>query len=170
VIGAILATVVSQLLAMARGVNAADAINDLIGQGRMPPEMTGALEQVRDMPAAVFIIGSLLVTLFIYPIFSMLGACSALRSSSANRPRRRARSRFCPRSDTRFPVARSSTGNWQLFTAHPTARTPWIRKPDLEKVCRCLAHHRSPRSPHIASPGGRDRGAADGSPTRPGTY
>jgi hypothetical protein len=85
VIGAILATVLSQLLAMARGVNVADAIHDLIGQGRMPPEMTGALEQVRDMPAAVFIIGSLLVALFIYPIFSMLGACSALRSSSANR-------------------------------------------------------------------------------------
>jgi hypothetical protein len=49
----------------------------------MPPEMTGALQQVRDMPAAAFIIGSLLVTLFIYWIFSMLGDCSALRSSSA---------------------------------------------------------------------------------------
>jgi uncharacterized membrane protein YeaQ/YmgE (transglycosylase-associated protein family) len=45
VIGAILATVLSQILAMPRGVNVADAINDLIGQGRMPPEMTGALEQ-----------------------------------------------------------------------------------------------------------------------------
>jgi hypothetical protein len=63
-----------QLLAMARGLNFADAINDLIGQGRLPPEMTGALEQVRDMPPAIFIIGSLLVSLFIYPIFSMLGA------------------------------------------------------------------------------------------------
>jgi hypothetical protein len=31
VIGAILATVLSQLLAMVRGVNVADAINDLIG-------------------------------------------------------------------------------------------------------------------------------------------
>jgi len=40
----------------------------------MPPEMAGALEQVRDMPAAVFVIGALLVTMFIYPIFSMLGA------------------------------------------------------------------------------------------------
>jgi hypothetical protein len=46
----------------------------LVGQGRLPPEMTGALEQVRDMPPAIFIIGSLLVSLFIYPIFSMLGA------------------------------------------------------------------------------------------------
>jgi hypothetical protein len=74
IVGAILATVLSQLLAMARGLNFADAINDLIGQGRLPPEMTGALEQVRDMPPAIFIIGSLLVSLFIYPIFSMLGA------------------------------------------------------------------------------------------------
>jgi hypothetical protein len=74
VIGAILATFLSQLVAMARGVGVADAINELLGQGRMPPEMTGPLEQVRDMPAAVFIIGSLLVSMFIYPIFSMLGA------------------------------------------------------------------------------------------------
>jgi uncharacterized membrane protein YeaQ/YmgE (transglycosylase-associated protein family) len=74
IVGAILATVLSQLLAMARGLNFADAINDLIGQGRLPPEMAGALEQVRDMPPAVFIIGSLLVSMFIYPIFSMLGA------------------------------------------------------------------------------------------------
>ena len=73
-VGAVLSTVLSQLLALARGLNFADAINDLIGQGRLPPEMTGALEQVRDMPPAIFIIGSLLVSLFIYPIFSMLGA------------------------------------------------------------------------------------------------
>jgi ABC-type phosphate transport system permease subunit len=74
VIGAILSTVLSQLLALARGVNVADAIDEILGQGRLPPQMTGALEQIRDMPAAVFFIGSLLVTLFIYPIFSMLGA------------------------------------------------------------------------------------------------
>jgi ABC-type phosphate transport system permease subunit len=74
IVGAVLSTVLSQLLAMARGLNFADAINDLIGQGRLPPEMTGALEQVRDMPPAIFIIGSLLVSLFIYPIFSILGA------------------------------------------------------------------------------------------------
>jgi ABC-type phosphate transport system permease subunit len=74
VIGAILSTVLSQLMAIARGVTVADGINELLGQGRLPPEMTGALEQVRDMPTAVFMIGALLVTLFIYPIFSMLGA------------------------------------------------------------------------------------------------
>jgi ABC-type phosphate transport system permease subunit len=74
VIGAMLSTVLSQLMAIARGVTVADGINELLGQGRLPPEMTGALEQVRDMPSAVFMIGALLVTLFIYPIFSMLGA------------------------------------------------------------------------------------------------
>jgi hypothetical protein len=74
IFGAILSTVLSQLLALARGLNFADAINEMIGQGRLPPEMTGALEQVRDMPPAFFIIGSLVVSLFIYPIFSMLGA------------------------------------------------------------------------------------------------
>jgi hypothetical protein len=74
IFGAILSTVLSQLLALARGVEFTDAINEMIGQGRLPPEMTGALEQVRDMPPAFFIIGSLVVSLFIYPIFSMLGA------------------------------------------------------------------------------------------------
>jgi hypothetical protein len=53
----------------------------------MPPEMAGALQQVRDMPAAAFVIGSLLLTLFICPIFSMLGDCSALRSLQAARSR-----------------------------------------------------------------------------------
>ena len=74
IVGAILATVLSQLLAMARGLNFGDAIDELIGQGRLPPEWTGALEQVRDLPPAFFIIGSLLVSMFIYPIFSILGA------------------------------------------------------------------------------------------------
>jgi hypothetical protein len=74
IFGAILSTVLSQLLALARGVDVTDAINEMIGQGRLPPELTGALEQVRDMPPAFFIIGSLVVSLFIYPIFSMLGA------------------------------------------------------------------------------------------------
>jgi hypothetical protein len=74
IIGAILSTVLSQLVAVARGVTVADGINQILGQGRIPPEMTGPLEQVRDMPAAVFIVGALLVTMLIYPIFSMLGA------------------------------------------------------------------------------------------------
>jgi len=73
-IGAILSTVLSQLLSLVRGVGVADAIDEMLGQGRLPPEMTGALEQVRDMPAALFVIGALLVTMLIYPIFSMLGA------------------------------------------------------------------------------------------------
>lgn len=74
IIGAILSTVLSQLLALVRGLNFADAIDEVIGQGRLPPEWTGALEQVRDMSPAMFIIGSLLVSMLIFPIFSMLGA------------------------------------------------------------------------------------------------
>jgi hypothetical protein len=74
IFGAILSTVLGQLVGMVRGVSVSQAIDDLLSQGRLPPDMTGALEQVRDMPSAVFIFGSLLVSLFIYPIFSMLGA------------------------------------------------------------------------------------------------
>jgi hypothetical protein len=74
VIGAILSTVVSQLLALVRGVSFASAINDLISQGRLPPEATGVLEHVRDLPGALIVLFSLIVALMIYPIFALLGA------------------------------------------------------------------------------------------------
>ena len=74
IVGALVASILSQLLAAVRGVSLSSAIDDMLGQGNLPPEMTGALEQVRDMPPAAFVIGSLLVAMLIYPIFSMLGA------------------------------------------------------------------------------------------------
>ena len=65
---------VAQLVGFALGTTGADAANSLLGRGELPPEIRGALERVRDFPPAVFVIGSLLVALVIYPIFSMLGA------------------------------------------------------------------------------------------------
>jgi hypothetical protein len=73
-IGAVIATAVSQLIALARGMSFADGIDMLMGRGDLPPEISGALERVRDLPAAVFVVGSLVLSLVIYPIFSMLGA------------------------------------------------------------------------------------------------
>ena len=63
-----------QLIALARDMSFADGIDMLMGRGDLPPEFSGALERVRDLPAAVFVIGSLVLSLVIYPIFSMLGA------------------------------------------------------------------------------------------------
>jgi len=74
VVGAFVSTMVAQLVAFARGATMSDAVNSLLSRGELPPEMTSALERVRDFPPAVFVIGSLLVALVLYPIFSMLGA------------------------------------------------------------------------------------------------
>ena len=74
VVGAFVSTMVAQLVAFARGTTMVDAVNSLLSRGELPPEMAGALERVRDFPPAVFVIGSLLVALVVYPIFSMLGA------------------------------------------------------------------------------------------------
>jgi hypothetical protein len=74
VVGAFVSTMVAQLVAFARGATMSDAVDSLLSRGELPPEMTSALERVRDFPPAVFVIGSLLVALVLYPIFSMLGA------------------------------------------------------------------------------------------------
>jgi ABC-type phosphate transport system permease subunit len=73
IVGAILSTVLSQFLALARGVGIADAIDEFLAMGRLPPEATGVLESLRDRPITVVVFG-LMLALFIYPIFSMLGA------------------------------------------------------------------------------------------------
>ena len=62
-----------------------DAVNSLLARGELPPEMTGALERVRDFPPAVFVIGSLLVALVIFP--DLLDARRAARAwRSSRRP------------------------------------------------------------------------------------
>ena len=74
VFGAFISTLVGQLVTLFRGGTMSDAVNSLLARGELPPEMTGALERVRDFPPAVFVIGSLLVALVIFPVFSMLGS------------------------------------------------------------------------------------------------
>jgi hypothetical protein len=48
--------------------------------------MVAALERVRDFPGAVFVIGSLLIALVIYPIFSLLGALLGVALFKKNPP------------------------------------------------------------------------------------
>src|SRR5262245_13990345 len=71
-IGAILSTVFGQLIALMRGMSMADSINSMLGRGDLPPELSGALEKVRDLPSALFVIVGLLFAMVVYPIFSML--------------------------------------------------------------------------------------------------
>lgn len=74
VVGAVVSTMVGQLVAFASGANIDDTINSMLGRGDLPPWLTGAMEQVRDFPPGLFVIGALLMAMVIYPIFSMLGA------------------------------------------------------------------------------------------------
>jgi hypothetical protein len=86
VIGAFVSTAVAMIVSLARGVGSSEAISDMLGRGEMPPEIVGALERVRDMPPAVFVIGGLLVSLVIFPIFSMLGALLGVAIFKKNPP------------------------------------------------------------------------------------
>jgi hypothetical protein len=86
VFGALISTLLAQMIALAQGTTATDAINELLGRGELPPQMTGALERVRDFPAAWFVIGSLVVSLVIFPIFSMLGALLGVAMFKKNPP------------------------------------------------------------------------------------
>jgi hypothetical protein len=74
VVGAVVSTVLAQLIAFATGTTMADAIDGMLGRGGLPPQAVGALQQIREFPAAVFILGSLFLSMVIFPIFSMLGA------------------------------------------------------------------------------------------------
>ena len=75
VFGALISTVVGQLVSLMRGGGINQAIDEMLGRGaQLPPEVVGALERVREFPAAVFILGSLMIALIIFPIFALLGA------------------------------------------------------------------------------------------------
>jgi hypothetical protein len=41
--------------------------------GELPPGFANALEQMRDVPTAAWVAISFVITLIVYPIFSMLG-------------------------------------------------------------------------------------------------
>jgi hypothetical protein len=86
VVGAVVSTVLTNLVALATGATMTDAVDSFLSRGNMPPEVVGALERVRDFPAALFIIGSLVVALAIYPIFSLLGALLGVALFKKNPP------------------------------------------------------------------------------------
>jgi ABC-type amino acid transport system permease subunit len=72
-IGAVLAGVLGLLFGLVQGIGGPESIEQMLGQGDFPPEIARVLEQVRDLPPAVFYLGPLLLFLFIFPIFGMLG-------------------------------------------------------------------------------------------------
>ena len=86
VIGAFVSTAVGMIISLARGIGSSEAISDMLSRGELPPELVAALERVRDMPPAVFLIGGLLVSLVIFPIFSMLGALLGVAIFKKNAP------------------------------------------------------------------------------------
>jgi hypothetical protein len=73
VVGAVIAAVLGVLVALIPGMSAVDQLNQL-PQGDFPPELTAMLDRVRSMPAWVIPASTLLITLVLYPVFSMLGA------------------------------------------------------------------------------------------------
>jgi hypothetical protein len=87
VVGAVVTTVLGASISLMRGVSTSDAINELLERGsELPPEMVRALEQLRDFPPVVFVIGSFLVALIFCPIFSMLGALLGVAIFKKNPP------------------------------------------------------------------------------------
>jgi hypothetical protein len=73
------------LVALIPGMSAVDQLNQL-PQGDFPPELTAMLDRVRSMPAWVIPASTLLITLVLYPVFSMLGALLGVAMFKKNVP------------------------------------------------------------------------------------
>ena len=73
-VGAVLMSVLGAVIAAFGGMNMQDAIDQMMTRGDLPPQFNDALERARDVPAAVWFLLSLLVSMIVYPIFAMLGA------------------------------------------------------------------------------------------------
>jgi hypothetical protein len=72
IVGAIVAALIGIALMSVMG-NPAESF-DQVPRGDLPPQFTQILERFRDMPAAFWYIGSFVVYLIIFPIFSVIGA------------------------------------------------------------------------------------------------
>jgi hypothetical protein len=70
--GAVIAGVLNIAFSAMMGLSGADAL-DQIPQGNMPPEFERVLNQLRNLPAAVWYIAPFLFFIVLFPIFAMLG-------------------------------------------------------------------------------------------------
>jgi hypothetical protein len=73
VIGALVTSVLSPIVALVTGVTVRDQIDRALAGGDLPPQLADALAQVRDVPTSVWFLGSIVLTLIVYPVFSVIG-------------------------------------------------------------------------------------------------
>jgi hypothetical protein len=73
-IGAVISSVVGGIISAASGMNMQAAFDQVLSSGDLPPQAVEMLERARSVPPIVWLLGSLFLTLIIFPIFSMLGA------------------------------------------------------------------------------------------------
>ena len=71
-IGAVVAAVLGHLVSLMQGVTGPDAL-DQLPTADLPPEVVRVFEQMRDLPAAVWFVGPLLLYLIVFPVFGLLG-------------------------------------------------------------------------------------------------
>lgn len=72
-IGAVISSVLSALIALARGVDMDAAVEQMLSRGDLPPQLAEAMARLRDVPDAAWYAGIFLLTLVVYPVFAMLG-------------------------------------------------------------------------------------------------
>jgi hypothetical protein len=73
VTGALVTSVLSPIMALLTGVTVREQIDRALAGGDLPPQFAEALAQVRDVPTGVWFLASVILTLIVYPIFSVLG-------------------------------------------------------------------------------------------------
>ena len=84
-IGALIAGVLNIAFSLMMGLSGADAL-DQIPQGNMPPEFDRVLEQLRNMPEAVWYIAPFVLYIVLFPIFAMLGGLLGVAIFKKNPP------------------------------------------------------------------------------------
>ncbi len=72
-IGAVIAGVLGAVIAALQGTTGAESLDQMLGQGELPPEVAQVFGRMRELPASVWFIAPLLFFLVVFPIFGMLG-------------------------------------------------------------------------------------------------
>lgn len=72
-IGAVIASVLGLLIALAQGATGPESLDQLLGQGDLPPEVAQVFDRMRELPASVWYLAPFLFFLVVFPIFGILG-------------------------------------------------------------------------------------------------
>lgn len=86
VIGALVTSVLSPIIALVTGITVREQIDRALAGGDLPPQLADALAQVRDFPTSVWFLASVVLTLIVYPIFSVLGGLLGVAMFRRNVP------------------------------------------------------------------------------------